>query len=126
MLFTILCCVSTGLTIYCILKRVNQQTVKLAVHAAVHEARREFHEREGVMIAQLAAKERELAKARGLVKLHETVPTMAAPAARAARAATKTKRDGLEMFEMSRPFTDTSYDALMAGADVVKVEPAAI
>jgi hypothetical protein len=30
----------------------------------------------------------------------------------------------LNVFEMSRPFTDTSYDALLATSDVVKIEPA--
>jgi hypothetical protein len=36
----------------------------------------------------------------------------------------KLKQDPLNVFEMSRPFTDTSYDALLATSDVVKIEPA--
>jgi hypothetical protein len=28
------------------------------------------------------------------------------------------------VFEMSRPFTDTSYDALLASSNIVKIEPA--
>ena len=36
----------------------------------------------------------------------------------------KLKQDPLNVFEMSRPFTDTSYDALLATSDVVRVEPA--
>ena len=35
-------------------------------------------------------------------------------------------QDPLNVFEMSRPFTDTSYDALLATSDVVKVEPGAL
>jgi len=137
MLFTLFCCISTGLCVFCILNRVNKRTVDLAVHAAVHEVKKQLHERNSTMVSQLAAKERELNKARELVKLHEAVPTPAmavkpaAPAAAAAAAARgksdkgdKPKREGLDVFAMSRPFTDTSYDALLAVSDVVKVEPA--
>lgn len=140
MLFTICCCFSTGLAVYCILKRVHQRSLELAVRMAVREAEKEFEVRSGEMITQLAAKEGELAKARNLVKLHETVPTMARPAPVAARSVAakprgeapmrvperKLKQDPLNVFEMSRPFTDTSYDALLASSDVVKVEPSAL
>ena len=154
MLFTIFCCISTGLCVYCILARVNKQSTRaLAVHAAVHEVKKEFQARNGTMVSQLATKERELTKARELVKLHEAVPTPAAPPASAtakagaaataspphasaaspaaaakAKAKAKAKADlpqGLDMFAMSRPFTDTSFDALMAVSDVVRVEPKA-
>jgi hypothetical protein len=131
MLFTIFCCISTALCVFCILNRINKRTVEIAVHAAVHEAKKEFHERNSAVFSQLATKERELAKARELVKLHEAVPTMTLPkTARAGAAPAKpVKRlpqDPLNVFEMSRPFTDTSYDALLANSDVVKVEPSAM
>jgi|SRR5450755_3445109 len=133
MFFTIFCCVSTGLCVYCVLKRVNQRTVELAVHSAVHEVKKEIQDRNATMVAQLGAKERELTKARELVKLHEAVPTPAmpsrpaTPASPSARSAdTKPHREGMDVFAMSRPFTDTSYDALLAVSDVVKVEPAAM
>lgn len=139
MLFTIFCCISTGFSVYCILRRFNQRTVDLAVHAAVHEVKKDFHQRNATMVSQLAAKERELLKARELVKLHEAVPTPARAVPRATGAATATataasprgpaakpEREPLDVFAMSRPFTDTSYDALLAVSDVVKVEPAAM
>ncbi|MEO8312678.1 MAG: hypothetical protein ABI520_16030 [Caldimonas sp.] len=137
MLFTIFCCFSTGLAVYCILKRVHQRSMEIAVRLAVREVEKEYEARNGAMIAQLTAKEGELAKARNLVKLHEAVPTMARPASSPAKGAKaggeapmrvperKLKQDPLNVFEMSRPFTDTSYDALLATSDVVKVEPAA-
>ena len=133
MLFTIFCCISTGLAVYCILNRVHQRSLEIAVRLAVREVEKEYEQRNMAMIAQLSAKEGELVKARGLVKLHEAVPTMARPAAARAAApstasgvsAKKLKQDPLNVFEMSRPFTDTSYDALLATSDVVKVEPAA-
>jgi hypothetical protein len=139
MLFTIFCCLSTGLAMYCILKRVHRRSVEIAVRLAVREVEKEYEGRNGAMIAQLNAKEGELVKARNLVKLHETVPTMARPApSQAAKPVAKPggsppaklperklKQDPLNVFEMSRPFTDTSYDALLATSDVVKVEPAA-
>jgi hypothetical protein len=143
MLFTIFCCFSTGLVVYCILKRVHRKSMQIAVSLAVREVEKEYEGRNGAMIAQLNAKEGELVKARGLVALHEAVPTMSRPsAALAAKPATskpgarpigsppaklperKLKQDPLNVFEMSRPFTDTSYDALLATSDVVKVEPA--
>jgi len=133
MFFTIFCCISTGLSLYCILNRFNKRTVDLAVHAAVHEVKKELHERNSTMVAQLAAKERELNRMRELVKLHEAVPTpatrqatasSAGSAAPEARSGKKAPREGFELFEMSRPFTDTSYNALLAATDVVKVEPA--
>ncbi len=138
MLFTICCCFSTGLAVYCILKRVHQRTVELAVRMAVREVEKEYESRNGAMIAQLTAKEGELAKARNLVKLHEAVPTMSRPASSPAKVGArpggeapmrvperKLKQDPLNVFEMPRPFTDTSYDALLASSDVVKGEPAA-
>jgi hypothetical protein len=143
MLFTIFCCFSTGLVVYCILKRVHRKSIEIAVSLAVREVEKEYEGRNDAMIAQLNAKEGELTKARNLVKLHEAVPTMprAAPATAAKPGATKPvarptgsppaklperklKQDPLNVFEMSRPFTDTSYDALLASSDVVKIEPA--
>ena len=139
MLFTIFCCFSTGLVVYCILKRVHKKSVEIAVSLAVRVVEKEYEGRNHAMIAQLNAKEGELTKARNLVKLHESVPTMARPAASAPRAAPaarptgsppaklperRLKQDPLNVFEMSRPFTDTSYDALLATSDVVKIEPA--
>ena len=131
MFFTIFCCISTALSLYCILNRFNKRTVDLAVHAAVHEVKKDLHERNSTMVAQLAAKERELNRMRELVKLHEAVPTpatrpaasSAGSAAPGARSGKKAPREGFELFEMSRPFTDTSYNALLAATDVVKVEP---
>ena len=76
MLFTIFCCISTALVVFCILNRINKRTVELAVHAAVHEAKKEFHAGNSGVFAELAAKERELNKARELLKLHEAVPTL--------------------------------------------------
>jgi hypothetical protein len=143
MLFTIFCCFSTGLVVYCILKRVHRKSIEIAVSLAVREVEKEYEGRNDAMIAQLNAKEGELVKARNLVKLHEAVPTIARPLpASAARPAAakpvarpagqapakvperKLKQDPLNVFEMSRPFTDTSYDALLATSDVVKIEPA--
>ena len=143
MLFTIFCCFSTGLVVYCVLNRVHRKAIELAVRLAVREVEKEYEGRNDAMIAQLNDKEGELTKARNLVKLHEAVPTMARPgAAPAARPGTATpaarpggappaklperklKQDPLNVFEMSRPFTDTSYDALLATSDVVKIEPA--
>ena len=143
MLFTICCCFSTGLVVYCILKRVHRRSTEIAVSLAVREVEKESERRYGAMMAQLNAKDGELTKARNLVKLHETVPTMSrvtpGPAAKPATAKPvarptgsppaklperKLKQDPLNVFEMSRPFTDTSYDALLATSDVVKIEPA--
>lgn len=143
MLFTIFCCFSTGLVVYCILKRVHRKSMQIAVSLAVREVEKEYEGRNGAMIAQLNAKEGELVKARSLVALHEAVPTMSRPpaalagkpgAAKPVARPTgsppaklpeqKLKQDPLNVFEMSRPFTDTSYDALLATSDVVKIEPA--
>jgi hypothetical protein len=138
MLFTLCCCFSTGLAVYCILKRVHQRSLEIAVRLAVRDAEKEFEARTGEIIAQLSAKEGELIKARNLVKLHEAVPTMGRPASSSIAKSSvkargeapmrvperKLKQDPLNVFEMSRPFTDTSYDALLATSDVVKVEPA--
>jgi hypothetical protein len=131
MLFTLFCCISTGLAMYCILNRVHKRSVEIAVRLAVREMEKEYEQRHMAVLAQLSSKEGELLKARGLVKLHEAVPSTmrAAPAkslsAASAAPAKKLKQDPLNVFEMSRPFTDTSYDALLASSDVVKVEPAA-
>jgi hypothetical protein len=128
MLFTIFCCISTGLAVYCILNRVHRRSLELAVRMAVREAEKEYERQSGEMLAKLATKDGELSKARHLVKLHESVPTRPMPTlARTAPPAAPGKRlkqDPLNVFEMSRPFTDTSYDALLANSDVVKVEPA--
>jgi|GraSoiStandDraft_1057264.scaffolds.fasta_scaffold222360_2 hypothetical protein len=148
MLFTLFCCFSTGLVVYCILKRVHRKAIEIAVSLAVREVEKEYEGRNDAMMAQLNAKEGELTKARNLVKLHEAVPAMSRPApALAAKPGTakpgtakpgvrptgsppaklperKLKQDPLNVFEMSRPFTDTSYDALLATSDVVKIEPA--
>ena len=131
MLFTILCCFSTGLAVYCILNRVHKRGVEIAVRLAVREAEKEYEQRHMAVLAQLSSKESELLKARGLVKLHEAVPSMVRPTSAkavtsnaASLPAKKLKQDPLNVFEMSRPFTDTSYDALLATSDVVKVEPA--
>ncbi len=136
MLFTIFCCISTGLAVYCILNRVHRRSVEIAVRLAVREVEKEFENRNSTMITQLTAKEAELNKARGLLKLHEAVPGASKPMATAATKtpatpatqgpAKRLKQDPLNVFEMSRPFTDTSYDALLATSDVVKVEPAAM
>jgi hypothetical protein len=142
MLFTIFCCISTGLCVYCIVNRVNKRAVEIAVRLAVRDVEKEFESRNATMVNQLNNKEGELKKARDkaqqLVKLHEIVPSRSSsvasgnsPAKTAAKAAQpsakstkeKLKREGLEVFAMSRPFTDTSYDALLAATDVVKVEP---
>ena len=132
MLFTIFASLSTGLAVYCILNRVHRKSVEIAVRLAVREVEKEFEQRNMAMVAQISAKEAELVKVRNLVKLHETVPTRSRtapvrPAAPAANddAAKKLKQSPLNVFEMSRPFTDTSYDALLATSDVVKVEPVA-
>jgi hypothetical protein len=137
MLFTIFCCISTGLTVFCIFKRVNKRAIEIAVRLAVREVEKEFDGREAALMAQLgnklSTKDNELKKARDLVKLHEAVPSAMAPVKTAAKPAGKSaalsakeklKREGLEVFAMSRPFTDTAYDALLAGTEVVKVEPA--
>jgi len=142
MLFTLFCCFSTGLVVYCVLKRVHRKSIEIAVSLAVRDVEKEYEGRNHAMIAQLNAKEGELTKARNLVKLHESVPTMSRPATSTARPTTATpvarptgsppaklperklKQDPLNVFEMSRPFTDTSYDALLATSDVVKIEPA--
>ena len=130
MLFTIFCCISTGLVLYCILNRFNKRTLELAVHAAVHEVKKELHERHSTVIAQLTVKDRELNRLRELLKLHESVPSARAPgappgmaAAVGARAAKKKPREGYELFEMSQPFTESTYNEMLKATDVVKVEP---
>ncbi|MEO5844310.1 MAG: hypothetical protein ABIQ33_05665 [Caldimonas sp.] len=142
MLITIFCCFSTGLVVYCILKRVHRRDLEIAVALAVRDVEKDYEGRNEAMVAQLSAKDGELVKARNLVKLHEAVPNLARPAASIAAKGgaklspkpvgeapmrvpeRKLKQDPLNVFEMSRPFTDTSYDALLATSDVVKVEPA--
>ena len=93
MLFTILCCISTGLTVFCIAKRVNKRAVEIAVRLAVREIEKEYEARSDVMKAQLARKEEELKKARdkaqGLVRLHEAVPSPQRRAPQAAAAPAK-------------------------------------
>jgi len=140
MLFTIFCCISTGLCIYCILNRVNKRAIEIAVRLAVRDVEKEYESRTVTMANQLNSKDGELKKARdkadGLLKLHRAVPSTPPPAIAgkpvakamppAKSAKQKLKDEGLEVFAMSRPFTDTSYDALLAATDVVKVEPKAL
>ena len=38
----------------------------------------------------------------------------------------KKPKEGYELFEMSRPFTDTAYNEMLRAADVVKIEPAGV
>ena len=137
-LFTIFCCISTGLTVFCISKRVNKRAVEIAVRLAVREVEKEYESRSATLAKQLDNKDGELRKARDkaqqLVKLHAEVPptpTALDPkaskgSAEAKRTKEKLKREGLEVFAMSRPFTDTSYDELLAATEVVKVEPKAL
>ena len=136
MLFTILCCISTGLTVFCIAKRVNKRAVEIAVRLAVREIEKEYEARSDVMKAQLARKEEELKKARdkaqGLVRLHEAVPSpqrrapqaAAAPAKPVSKEAMKAKlkSEGLEVFAMTKPFTDTSFGELLRTTNVEKIE----
>ena len=133
MLFAILCSISTGLTVFCIAKRVNARALEIAVRLAVREVEKEYEGRNAAMKSQLNIKEEELRKARELVKLHETVPARARPAQTAAAPGTpqakaaakeKLKREGLEVFAMTRPFTDTSFGELLRTTEVVKVEAA--
>ena len=145
MLFTLFCCFSTGLVVYCILNRVHKRSLEIAVRLAVRDVEKEFENRSTTMLSELAGKESELIKVRDRLKLHEAVPgvprLVPATAARSSPAgspprrggsppaqlpAKRLKQDPLNVFEMSRPFTDTSYDALLANSDVVKVEPKAM
>jgi hypothetical protein len=136
MLFTILCCFSTGLTVFCILNRVNKRSVEMAVRLAVREVEKEYEGRNGAMKAQLARKEEELKKAQDktqqLVKLHASVPSSPRPAQPVAKAPSaketaqarkeKLKSEGLEVFAMTRPFTDTSFGELLRTTNVEKIE----
>jgi hypothetical protein len=138
MLFTILCCFSTGLTVFCILNRVNKRSVEVAVKLAVREIEKEYEGLNGAMKAQLARKEEELKKVQDkvqqLVKLHSAVPSLsrAAPPAAAAKPPSpketaqsrkeKLKSEGLEVFAMTRPFTDTSFGELLRTTNVEKIE----
>ena len=138
MLFTILCCFSTGLTVFCILNRINKRSVEVAVKLAVREVEKEYEGRNAAMMAQLARKEEELKKARDkaqeLLKIHETVPSRprAAQPAAAAKPVSpkeaaqarkeKLKSEGLEVFAMTRPFTDTSFGELLRTTNVEKIE----
>jgi len=135
MFITIFSCISAALCVYCILTRVNKRTTELAVRLAVREIEKEFEIERAKLLAQLesklGAKEGELKKARTIAQLHEAVPShvspvkpKAAPGAPPAKPGKRPREDALHVFEMSRPFTDTSYDALLASSNVVKVEPA--
>ena len=144
MFITIFCCFSTGLVVYCILKRVHRKAIEIAVSLAVRDVEKEYESRNDAMIAQLNAKGRRADQgaqprqaARGGADdiPHDARagkpgrgrpsavarPTGSPPAKLPER---KLKQDPLNVFEMSRPFTDTSYDALLATSDVVKIEPA--
>jgi hypothetical protein len=136
MLFAILCSFSAGLTVFCILNRVHKRALELAVKLAVREVEKEYEGRAGVMKAQLARKEDELKKAQEkaqqLVKLHSAVPSpsRAAPTAAAKPQPKETaqarkeklKSEGLEVFAMTRPFTDTSFGELLRTTNVEKIE----
>ena len=136
MLFTILCSFSAGLTVFCILNRVHKRALELAVKLAVREIEKEYESRAGVMKAQLARKEEELKKAQDktqqLMKLHASVPSpRVAPPAAAKPVSTKEaaqarkeklKSEGLEVFAMTRPFTDTSFGELLRTTNVEKIE----
>ena len=129
-MFTLFCCFSTGLAVFCILNRVNKRTVELAIQAALNEAKAEIRADNSGLVAELAAKERELNKVRERLKLHQPVPNLGVSRVSAgslpAKPVKRPAQDPLNVFEMSRPFTDTSYDALLATSDVVKVEPGAM
>ncbi len=129
-MFTLFCCFSTGLAVFCILNRVNKRTVQLAVQAALNEAKAEIRADNSGLVAELAAKERELNKVRERLKLHEAVPNLGvsrvSQGSPPAKPVKRPAQDPLNVFEMSLPFTDTSYDALLATSDVVKVEPGAM
>ena len=146
MLFTIFCCFSTGLA-----RRLHPQAgasaraIEIAVSLAVRDVEKEYEGRNDAMIAQLNAKEGELDQG---AQPRQAARGRADDVARDARACRQTrdgkaggrparsarrpakvperrlKQDPLNVFEMSRPFTDTSYDALLATSDVVKIEPA--
>jgi hypothetical protein len=136
MLFTILCSFSAGLTVFCILNRVHKRALELAVKLAVREIEKEYESRAGVMKAQLARKEEELKKAQDktqqLMKLHASVPSSPRVAQPAAKPPTpketaqarkeKLKSEGLEVFAMTRPFTDTSFGELLRTTNVEKIE----
>jgi len=136
MFITIFSSISAALCVYCILSRVNKRAVELAVRLAVRDIEKEFEIERAQLLAQLesklGAKESELKKARHVAQLHEVVPSIASLAKpKAAAAGTppakppkRPQEDALHVFEMSRPFTDTSYDALLAASNVVKIEPA--
>ncbi len=135
MFITIFSSISAALCVYCILSRVNKRAIELAVRLAVREVEKE-HEIETAKLhaqleARLGAKEGELKKARQIAQLHELVPSSTSPvkaktppAAPPAKPVKRPREDALHVFEMSRPFTDTSYDALLASSNVVKIEPA--
>jgi len=129
-MFTLFCCFSTGLAVFCILNRINKRTVQLAVQAALNEAKAEIRADNSGLVAELAAKERELNKVRERLKLHEAVPNLGvsrvSQGSPPAKPVKRPAQDPLNVFEMSLPFTDTSYDALLATSDVVKVEPGAM
>jgi len=136
MLFAILCSFSAGLTVFCILNRVHKRALDLAVKLAVREVEKEYEGRAGAMKAQLARKEEELKKARDkaqeLMKLHDAVPSRPRAAPAPAKPASpkeaaqarkeKLKNEGLEVFAMTRPFTDTSFGELLRTTNVEKIE----
>jgi hypothetical protein len=137
MFITIFSSISAALCVYCILSRVNKRAVELAVRLAVRDIEKEFEIERAQLLAQLesklGAKESELKKARQVAQLHEVVPSIASLAKPKAAAGTppakppkRPQEDALHVFEMSRPFTDTSYDALLAASNIVKIEPAGL
>ena len=135
MFFTIFCCISTALTLYCILNRFNKRTVELAANAASYHVKKEMYERYKALAVQLAAKERELSRIRERLKLHVamsarrvvpgTITTGAITPGAIDTAPPKKKkpREGFERFEMTAPFTETAYNALLRATEIEKVEP---
>jgi len=134
MLFTIFCCISTGLTLYCILNRFNKRTVEIASNLAAYHVKKEMYERYQALAQQLAAKEREVSRIRERLKLHETASarkamppgstiTPGSAPMHLAPPEKKKPREGFERFEMTAPFTETAYNALLRATEVVKVEP---
>ena len=137
MLFTIFCCISTALTTYCILSRFNKRTVDLVANQAAYHVKKEMYERYQALAKQLAAKEREVSRIRERLKLHEATsarkamppgstitPGSAAP--HLAPPEKKKPREGFERFEMTAPFTETAYNALLRATEIEKVEPVAM
>ena len=136
MLFSLLCSFAAGMTVFCILNRVHKRAIEIAVKLAVRDIEKEYEGRDGAMKIQLARKEEELKKAQDkaqqLVKLHSSMspssrvaqPPAKPPSAKETAQARKErlKSEGLEVFAMTRPFTDTSFGELLRTTHVEKIE----